>query len=74
MFKQEELRIFSEKMSAKCTWYLEPCPIQVLPNCQVSEKLDERARSYFRTHGRDSLGLQQLRRETKKSDNSGEPI
>ena len=42
-----------------------PAPIQVLPNCQVSEKLDERARRYFRTHvrtyvrthGRDSLGL-----------------
>ena len=45
-------------------------PIQV-SNCQVSEKLDERAQRYFRmyirvdrrTDGRDSLGLQQ---ETKE--------
>ena len=49
-------------------------PIQVLPNCQASEKLDEWARRYFRmyvrtharTYGRDSLGLQRLHRETNK--------
>ena len=45
-------------------------PIQVLPKCQVSEKLDEGARRYFRTHVRESLGLQRLRRETKKATNS----
>ena len=45
-----------------------PAPIQVLPNCKVSEKLDERAQRYFRAYGRDSLGLQRLRRETKNPE------
>ena len=31
-------------------------------------------RTYARTHGRDSLGLQRLRRETKKLANSNERI
>ena len=49
-------------------------PLQALTNCKVSEKVifeqprDTRmyARTYARTHTRESLGLQRLRRETKK--------
>ena len=48
--------------------------LQALTNCKVSEKSNERFSSNsvtyvstdVRTHGRESLGLQQLRRETKK--------
>ena len=47
--------------------------LQALTNCKVSEKSNERfssnsvtdGRTYGRTHGRESLGLQRLRRETK---------
>ena len=46
-------------------------PIHILSNCQVSEKLEERAQRYFPTDGRagghDSLGLKQLHQETKKA-------
>ena len=49
-------------------------PLQVLTNCKVSEKSNERfsrncvtnGRTNERTNGRDSLGFQRLRRETKK--------
>ena len=44
--------------------------LQALTDCKVSEKSNERFSSnsvtYARTHGRESLGLQRLRRETKK--------
>ena len=44
--------------------------LQALTNCKVSEKSNERFSSnsvtYARRHGRESLGLQRLRRETKK--------
>ena len=43
--------------------------LQALTNCKVSEKSNERFSSnrvtYGRTDGRESLGLQRLRRETK---------
>ena len=44
--------------------------LQALTNCKVSEKSNEWFSSNrvtdARTHGRESLGLQRLRRETKK--------
>ena len=48
--------------------------LQALTNCKVSEKSNERfssnrvtdARTHVQTDGRESLGLQRLRRETKK--------
>ena len=44
--------------------------LQALTNCKVSEKSNERFSSNsvtdVRTDGRESLGLQRLRRETKK--------
>ena len=51
--------------------------LQALTNCKVSEKSNERfsstrmmhGRTYGRTNGRESLGLQRLRRETKNSEN-----
>ena len=43
-------------------------PIHVLPNCKVSEKSNERFSRNGRTDERDSLGVQRLRRETKKAD------
>ena len=43
--------------------------LQALTNCKVSEKSNERFSSnsvtHGRTYGRESLGLQRLRRETK---------
>ena len=52
--------------------------LQALTNCKVSEKSNERfssnsvtdGRTYVRTdaRGRESLGLQRLRRETEKPD------
>ena len=49
--------------------------LQALTNCKVSEKSNERfssnsvtyGRTHARTHGRESLGLQRLRRETKNA-------
>ena len=45
--------------------------LKALINCKVSEKSNERFSrnrvTYGRTHGRESLGLQRLRRETKNS-------
>ena len=53
--------------------------LQALTNCKVSEKQDDvlediSGHTYARTYGRDSLGLQQLRRETKKLGNYNEWI
>ena len=58
--------------------------IQALTNCKVSEKSNERfssnrvtyGRMHVRTDGCESLGLQRLRRETKKLtfDLSGEML
>ena len=50
-------------------------PLQALTNCKVSEKSNERfssnrvtdVRTEARTNERESLGLQRLRQETKKS-------
>ena len=42
--------------------------LQALTNCKVSEKSNERdGRTDGRTDGREPLGLQRLRRETKKN-------
>ena len=51
--------------------------LQVLTNCKVSEKSNEQfssnsvtyVRTHRRTHGRESLGLQRLRRKTKIDSN-----
>ena len=52
--------------------------LQALTNCKVSEKSNERfssnsatdVRTDGHTNGRESLGLQRLRRETKKGQNT----
>ena len=71
--KMGETRIFFKK--ALGTFFSH---LQALTNCKVSEKSNERfssnsvtyvrtdVRTDVRTHGRESLGLQRLRRETKK--------
>ena len=45
--------------------------LQALTNCKVSEKSNERfprkSIAHARTYGRESLGLQRLRRETKNT-------
>ena len=47
--------------------------LKALTNCKVSEKSNERILSnrvtHVRTDGRESLGLQRLRRETKNDPN-----